>query len=304
MVKAIKNIMRKQGIESKLLHQLTESDLNQLHQTLVGMLVDVISACKQLNVNLTLIGGSVLGAVRHEGFIPWDDDLDIGMSRKDWDIFKQHFQSLLGHKYILEAPNYSGKDSKQLLSKINLIDSEYVMIEEVKFPYHNCIFLDVFIIDNVSDNRFIRNFDAFTVNLMRLMAITIQEYMYQSPIMKQAMMTSLPTKIYYYFRQIIGFCSSMLISHKTLGIWFDRFVSRHDKHTKRATVATGLRRYKKETLDYDIWFPFCKGKFEGITVNLPHDPDKYLSCIYGDYMKIPPVEARETHAIVKLRFPL
>lgn len=289
-------------MDSDILHVITDEERAKLQKVLLGMLKDVIEACRQLNIDCTLIGGSVLGAVRHQGFIPWDDDLDIGMTRSEWNIFKEHFDSVLGNKYVLEAPNYNDKDSKQLLSKINLKDSEYVMIEEVNFPYINCIFLDVFIIDYVSDNCVVRSFDAFTANLMRLMAITMQEYKYPSPIMKEAMMSSKATKIYYFVRQIIGCFSSLLMSHKTLGKWFDRFVSRHRKPTKRATVATGLKRYRKETLDSNVWFPYSKGIFEGISVNLPHDPDKYLSFIYGEYMKLPPLEKRETHAIVKLKF--
>ena len=301
MVKAIKNIMRERGMSSHLIHVITNEELVRLQQTLLVMVKDVIAACEKINVECTLIGGSVLGAVRHKGFIPWDDDLDIGMSRNDWEIFKDNFYTLLGERYALEAPNFDNKDTKQLLSKIYLKGTDYVMIEEVNFPYHNCIFIDVFVIDYVSNNIFIQNMDAMITNVMRLMAITMQEYKYPSPIMRDAMNSALHTKIYYCLRQVIGMCSSV-ISHKSLSDFFDHFVSRHKTPTKSATVATGLKRYRKEMLDYNVWFPYSKGQFCDITVNLPHNPDKYLSTIYGNYMQIPPVEKRETHAIVKLRF--
>ena len=301
MVKAIKNIMRESGMNSHLIHMITDEELKQLQETLLAMFLDVVEACKQIDIDYTLIGGSVLGAIRHKGFIPWDDDLDIGMTRNDWEVFKQNFNSVLGDKYVLESPNYDNKDTKQLLSKIYLKNSEYVMIEEVNMPYHNCIFIDVFVIDSVSDNSLTYSFDCFATNMMRLMAITMQEYKYPSPIMKDAMMSSISTKLYYFARQIVGFCSSA-ISHKVLSDFFDHFVSRHKKKTRRATVATGLKRYKNETLNYEVWFPYSKGVFNGIEVNLPHNPDKYLSIIYGDYMKLPPVEKRETHAIVRLKF--
>ena len=302
MVKSIKNIMRERGTNSNLLHQLTESELAQLHKTLLGMLVDVMNACKELNLELTLIGGSVLGAIRHQGFIPWDDDLDIGMTRKDWEVFKKNFKTILGDKYALEAPNYDNKDTKQLLSKIYLKDSEWVMLEEMNFPFHNCIYIDVFIIDSVSDNGVVRAFDAFVANILRAGAISLQEFKYPSPILKEAMMTKLSTKVYYYIRQFVGFCFSV-VSHKSLCDFFDTFVSRHHGRTHCSTVATGLKKYKAETLNNEIWFPFSKGIFNGIEVNLPHYPDNYLTYIYGDYMKLPPVEKRETHPVVRFRFP-
>lgn len=302
MVKAIKNIMRESGMNSHLIHMITDEELKKLQETLLAMFLDVIEACKQIDIDYTLIGGSVLGAIRHKGFIPWDDDLDIGMTRKDWELFKCHFNSILGDKYALESPNYENRDTKQLLSKIYLKGTEYVMIEEVNMPYHNCIFIDVFIIDSVSENNFVYFFDCLATNVMRLMAITMQEYKYPSPIMKDAMLSSYSTTLYYFVRQIVGFCSSMIISHKKLSNMFDRFVSRHKQVAKRATAATGLKRYKNETLDSDIWFPFSKGMFCGEEVNLPHDPHRYLTTIYGDYMQVPPIEKRETHAIVRLKF--
>jgi len=302
MIKSIKNIMRERGNETNSLHQLTNEELDRLHKTLLEMLVDVLDVCKQLNIKCTLIGGSVLGAIRHKGFIPWDDDLDIGMTRKDWEIFKKGFHEFLGDKYAMEGPNFDGKDTKQLLTKIYLKDSELVMIEEMNFPYHNCIFIDVFIIDNVSDNNLIFTLDAFVANFLRAGAISMQEYRFPSPILKEAMISQPRTKIYYYLRQFVGFCFS-LVSHKSLSNFFDRFVSRHDSGTKRSTVATGLKKYKAETLSNEVWFPYSQGIFEGLVVNLPHDADKYLTYIYGDYMKLPPVEKRETHPIVKLRFP-
>ena len=302
MVKAIKNIMRERGSDSNLLHVVTDEERQKLQKILLGMFLDVEEVCKRLNIECTLIGGSVLGAVRHQGFIPWDDDLDIGMTRRDWEKFKANFQSLLGEKYAMEGPNFDNKDTKQLLTKIYLKGTEWVMIEEVNFPFHNCIYIDVFIIDSVSDNKLVSSFDAFLANVMRAGAISLQEYKYPSPILKEAMMSKLSTRLYYYIRQTVGFCFS-IISHKALCDMFDSFVSRHREGTKRATVATGLKKYKGETLDYDVWFPFSRGMFCGHEVNLPHDSHRYLTEIYGNYMQLPPVEKRETHPVVRLKFP-
>ena len=301
MIRAIKNIMTERGEASGLLHRISEEEKLKLQQILLSMLIDIKEACYKAKIEFTIIGGSAIGAVRHKGFIPWDDDLDVAFSRKEWEKFKISFESLLGEKYALEAPNYNNTDSKQLLSKIYLKGTEYVTVDEMNFPYHNCIFVDLFVIDGVSNNALVRNIDAFVVNSMRLIAITTQEYRYPNPLIKKVMLSKWNTGLYYYFRKVIGFIFSW-ISHKTICQLFDAYVSRHGDNTKLVTVATGLKRYKGEMMARSIWFPYSKGEFCGIEVNLPHDVHRYLTTIYGNYMILPPSEKRETHSIVKLRF--
>ena len=303
MVKAIKNIMREKGMASNLLHLLSEEERKKLQATLLNMFVDIKNVCESLDLDYTLIGGSVLGAIRHKGFIPWDDDLDMGLSREDWHVFKCHFPQLLGEKYIMEAPGYDGKDTKQLVAKIYLKDSEYIMMEEVNLPYHNCIYVDMFVIDNVSNNCIIYNFDCIVADILRAGAITMQEYKYPSPILRDAMCSSSSMTLYFYLRKIIGMLFSVFTTHKKLCDFFDAFVSRHKKKTRRLTNATGLKKYREETLDAELMYPTSRGEFCGIQVNLPCDTDAYLKHLYGDYMKLPPVGKRETHPIVKLTFP-
>lgn len=284
------------------LRTITEEERTTLQDILIEMLRDITSACHTMSVDVILVGGSALGAVRHHGMIPWDDDVDVAMTRDHWNVFKAHFNDLLGEKYEMEAPNYNGQDSKQILAKIYLKDSEYVLAEEMNFPYPNKIFIDVFIIDRVSDNSIVRNFDAMVVNSMRLIAISMLEYKYPSLIMKKIMMSSFFTGAYYYLRRLIGFAFSWC-SHQTICDFFDSFVSRHKGEKIYMTIPTGIKRYKGEMLPMEVWLPCSKGEFAGMEINLPHDVDAYLKSLYGDYMKIPPLEKRITHPIVKISFP-
>ena len=139
---------------------------------------------------------------------------------------------------------------------------------------------------------------------MRMAAITSQEYRFPNPLLKRVMISSFSTAFYYYVRQFLGFFFSF-IPHKTLCVWFDDFVSRHNnnKKSKYITVATGLKRYGGEMLKREVWFPYSKGVFDGIEVSLPNNTDQYLTKIYGNYMELPPVEKRELHPIVSLKFP-
>lgn len=304
MVKTTKMLSTKLGRQLGILYDISDEERKKLQATLLSMLVDLKKACESIGVDFVVMGGSALGAVRHGGFIPWDDDLDVAMTRRDWEVFFAKFDNtLLSKKYELDANGYKDCDPKFVLPKLCLKNSIHVQLEEIGFPNHNNIYLDIFIIDNVSDNWIIRIADTFVSDNIRFISNSVGAYVYPNKYIKQVMSATWKTCIFYYFRQLQG-CVCSIISHKMWCEWFHRFVARHNEEkTRLTTVAMGLKRYKGETLENDIWFPYSKGTFEGITINLPHDVDEYLTRIYGDYMQLPPVEDRGVHPIVSLKFP-
>ena len=78
---------------------------NDIQSALLAMYLDVDRACNKHGISLYLCGGSAIGAVRHKGFIPWDDDMDTAMSRSDYEKFKQIFETELSYNYYLVAPD-------------------------------------------------------------------------------------------------------------------------------------------------------------------------------------------------------
>lgn len=305
MANTTKMLSTKLGKQLGILYNISNEERSKLQATLLSMLVDLKNTCESIGVEFVVMGGSALGAVRHNGFIPWDDDLDVAMTRHDWNIFCAKFEnSNLSRKYELDASGFRDCDPKFVLPKLCLKDSVHIQLEEIGYPHHNNIYLDIFIIDNVSDNLIIRTWDAFISNNIRFISNSVAAYIYPNKYIKQVMSSTWKTCIFYYFRLFQG-CICRVISHKKWCEWFHHYVSRHNaKKTKLTTVAMGLKRYKGETLEREIWFPYSKGVFEGITINLPHDVDKYLTRIYGNYMKLPPIEERGVHPIVELKIPI
>ena len=85
---------------------LTEKELDQVHCVYLQMMQKILSVCMSNGITVTLSGGSALGAIRHHGFIPWDDDMDMNIPRKDFESLKENFDDLFGGEYLLSSPNY------------------------------------------------------------------------------------------------------------------------------------------------------------------------------------------------------
>lgn len=303
-MKSIKVIMGDAGKKSSVLHQISNDEKEKLQSVLFSILVDFNDLCKKVGVTYCLVGGSALGSVRHKDFIPWDDDIDLGMSRDEWEIFKKACPPGFSNKYEIESTNYYKRDTKFLQQRIYLKDSEYILPEEINFPYSKGIFIDILVIDKVSDNIIVRKMDGIIADCMRIIATSILDYKYPNALMNELMAATIFSRTYFFARRTLGFFFCWC-SHRKWCDMYDKFVSRHENsHTRLRTVGTGQKRYFGEILDSEIWFPYSEGVFRGMRVNLPHDVHRYLTEIYGsDYMQLPPVEKRVLHPIVSLRFP-
>lgn len=304
MATTTKELSLRLGKRSGVLYDMSDEERGRLQATLLSMLADLKKACGDIGISFCLMGGSALGAVRHGGFIPWDDDLDVAMTRHDWEIFLAGFGgSMLAERYELDAAGYGDCDPKSVLPKLCLKDSVYILLEEMGFPRHNNIFLDIFVIDGVSDNPVVRAVDAFISDNLRFVSNSVGAYKHPNRHMRRAMSRTWKTRVFYRARLLQGLAFSV-VPHVKWCEWFHRYAARHEgERTRLTTVAAGLKRYRGETLDRDTWFPYSEGTFEGVAVNLPHDVEKYLTNIYGDYMKLPPPEERVVHPIVKLEIP-
>lgn len=287
--------------QSSNLMEVTPEIREELHQTLLEMLKDIHEICERVGIEYALVGGSALGAVRHLGFIPWDDDLDIGMLRADFEHFKDVFEELLGDRYVLEAPNYKDVDSKAVFGKIYKKGTSLLEIFDVNTPFNKGIYVDIFIFDNVSPRFFIREMDGFLSSCLRGVITSVFMYKYRNQYLVDYFSVSRKSKAFYRARQVIGFLFSF-ISHKKLVNIFDSLVSRRFT-SQYITVPTGRNMYKGEIIPKEWWRPLRKAKFESEMFYTLNNVEGYLSNMYGkDYMVLPPPEKRERHYIVKIDF--
>ena len=204
-----KNMMNSAAIDSNLLFEIKEEDKKKLQYEILMMYKDVKKVCDKYHLKLFLTGGSALGAIRHKGFIPWDDDMDLCMTRSDYMKLCKVFEKELSDKYILNAPNYS-TNAKARFPKILKKDSHFREILDVKDPKLQKLFLD-----NIPENKFRRYIKGCVCNVLEFISGQVFFYENRDKDLKEYFFTA--GKSNYYSRVIIGFIFSFLRSSK----WFD-----------------------------------------------------------------------------------
>lgn len=279
---------------------LSDENLDRLHKIEIEMLRDLDRLCKKYNIKYMLSGGSVLGAVRHKGFIPWDDDIDVMMYRDDYNKLDDAFKEMYGDKYIIKS-NDNDKKFVGKMKKIYLRGTEFVEIEKENYPEETCIFIDVFAIDKMPNSKIARKIRGAIHDFAFLATGAIYCYKYPSKTIMDMAAKDKEVKKFYNKKRIIGAILSVFFGFRFY-MWLEKKTSRYsNNHSKYEGIPTGIR-YNREIFPRDTFRETILWDFEGEQFPIPKNYDAYLTNLYGDYMWIPPVEKREIHAVSKLNF--
>lgn len=294
-------IMNELAISSGCLTVITEGDAKTLKTLLLEMYQDVVSLCDKYNLLYMMGGGTCLGAIRHKGYIPWDDDLDLMMPRESYEtLIKLLSLGYLGPKYEYDAPNPK-TDCKNTFLKIYRKGTLDVEITSESFPGPKGIFIDVFPMDYAPQNILWRKIKGLISDFLQAVCSCVLYVEYPSEVYKKFMMHSQEGKVRYCQRIFLGHLFG-IIPHSRWVWWFDRWNS-CDKDTGYLTIPTGRKHYLGECRPADTYLPVTKAEFEGLEVNVPNKVHNYLLSMYNNYMDLPPLEKRERHFIYKFKLP-
>ena len=229
--------MKKQkDIYSKVFSEFVFSDeqIELLHNTLFDMLMDIKRVCDKHNITFLLSGGSMLGAVRHKGFIPWDDDLDIMMLRSEYVKFREAVLSEMTDKYDLVEPldgKYTNKKPKLFLK--NSVFTE-VVYAGLPAEYRR-VFIDVFIIEDIPASASKRKFIGKIYDFAFHASSFIGDYKYPSPIILEKGKTDEEVRKYYASRRRMGGLLNIFFGMR----FYLKICSKLD-HTRKETGIVGV----------------------------------------------------------------
>ncbi len=236
------------------------SPLRNIQLRMLDILQCVDEICQRHHIRYWLSSGSLLGAVRHKGFIPWDDDLDIEMLREDYLHLMQVLPTELPAQYVVQT-NQTDNSYIYLYGKVRDLHSrirEKSLINQT-FQYQG-IFIDLFVVE--PSFKSLAKFAAILYNRLCF-----------NPAQKGG------------FMHTIAMCNRRLLKHYIFPIF--RLISKcAPQQTLRHTFGVNFLKARHTN---DI-FPLQRISFEGIMCNAPANPDAYLQKIYGNYMQIPDVK--------------
>lgn len=279
-------------------YELDEETIGKLHDELLSIFKDIKAFCDAHDIKYILSGGTLLGAIRHKGFIPWDDDIDLMMLREEYDKFNGAFQTEFSDKYELVNPLDKDYFNKQ--PKIFKKGTTYVEIPYAGITAHSNLFIDIFVIENVPSPGIGRNLRAKVYDLAFKASSVCIDYRYPSPVIIEKSRTDEEVRKYYKMRRRLGFFFAHLGGMRFYLKICDK-LGRYKKKTGWLSVPSAIS-YTREILPAEVFTELSKGEFEGLSVNILKDFDTYLKNLYKDYMAIPPEDKREKHLAVKIGF--
>lgn len=260
-----------------------ENELSLMQNVQLNILKEFIGVCDKLNLRYYLIEGSMLGAKRHQGFIPWDDDIDVGMPRKDYEIFCTE-----ANKY-LKAPYYLSTiaDNNHIWMTAILFDkSRNVVLNNASEAFETYAWIDVIPLDGTPANKVMQRLHYYHYFMYRAL--------YQ--LSHFSKIVNVNRQRPWYEKMVINIACKIKIENKLNSVKISQklhtILAKYD-FDKCRYVASHISDYKLKEIMPRIWYGNGKKyKFQDTEVMGVSNSQKYLAQLYGDYMKLPPENQR------------
>jgi lipopolysaccharide cholinephosphotransferase len=260
------------------------TELRKVQLAILEIFKAVKDVCEENEINYFIICGTALGAVRHGGFIPWDDDLDIGMPREDYNKFLKVAPKKLPADLFLQTIE-TDPESIFYYAKVRKTGTKFIEMYCKDLNMHQGVFIDIFPFDHIPDSKRLRKIHymkvCFWVNLL---------------VSKCVSGTSKPQYgVAGWLKRVLRKSLHFLLKPVSKGYLYKKvdLACRQYNSSKSSTIA--------HVRDYGDQIPLIDVKntekiiFEGIEVSCPGHVEEYLRQYFGDYLKLPPIKKRVGH---------
>ena len=257
--------------------ELTPQDSQRIKEIELEIFKFFLDIANKLDIKYYIIGGTLLGAVRHKGFIPWDDDIDVGLPRKDYEKFIAEAQKYLPEYYFLQTYE---TDPEYPLNFAKIRDSRTTYLETAlnNKKINHGVFFDVFPLDFYPENE--KDQDKFDKKVS-IYAKRIRDSL------NVEHSTSIKSKVFSVIARLLAKDTQTACRKK------DKIYTSLSSSNLMGNMSSAYKR--GETAPLDWCGEGVELEFDGLKVNAPVEYHKFLTQIYGDYMQFPPPEKRKSH---------
>ncbi len=253
--------------------------MTELQQIEFDMLKEFVRICGELDLTYFLVCGSALGAAKYNGFIPWDDDIDVALPRKDYEIFCKKAQEMLPKHLFLQNHN-TDKYYPLIFSKIRNSNTTFIEKSYAATNINHGIYIDVFPLDGYPDDdkaQMLLEKEKQRYNLIRLCCLNI-------PLTWKT--------------RLLVFAEKLLGIHKNPAKFVSRLEKTLVKYSTECSATWCNHGNWQGKLEYAVREQYGVGawaEFEGLHVRIPEKIDEYLTQKYGDWKSDPPKSEMEGH---------
>ena len=255
-------------------------ELRRLQLTQLSILKATVKVLNEDNIKYFLIGGSCLGAVRHNGFIPWDDDVDIGIFREDYNKLPEIFKKLPDNMFY--QGYFNEVEYPYNFSKVRMKNTTMLQAGDDHLNMHHGIYIDIFALDNAPGR--VEDFEKYYNKVKKWKLLQSAYYLGDY---KNSMKRKLSHRI---IKKLVRTFFSGKKIHEELEKKLLKYMNTEASYVANLCGQRDLKEFERK----DVYGEGLKMQFEDDVFIIPEKYDEYLSGLYGNYMEFPPLEERGT----------
>lgn len=273
-------------------NEINSNVLRKVQLVQLQILIEFDRICKINNLPYQLFSGSLLGAVRHKGFIPWDDDVDVCMLRKDYNSLVKICREELDESYFLQT-HETDKEYIHSFARIRKNNTFALQHYYSNVDMHHGIFIDVFPLDKVSPNTISGKLQYYAIYTLRSLKFLKIKALHSNNVYKRYVQG-----ILYYLLKPFKMNTINNLETKIVCMF-------ENKNTKLSTCLTEGEKdvYYSYMIENEEFYDIVQMEFEGHLFSAPSNYHKILTRNFKDYMSLPPIdEQKPHHGIIEVRF--